>query len=353
MVSVNTHGGFCCGARHLYSFDGIVNHGRSLDEINNVLSREIPFGRRVEVILNGRQVTSTRSPELLRRLADLGFVLSSHYKNHNHNPARDNFVFERCDTREALNDLPFDWPGMVISPGLTGRLPLVTALPLHRVVGAIDPNLPLEFEDGTTATLVRFEGERIYVTAAGPVGPANGRQGHTTRATRTTWWNMLNGGYGGSENTYTRLRNVVQFNVGDQVRITNPNSHYFNETGVVQVVTDLNLTINLRHFGLVSLRKTSCSVIERADGGGAPVVEAPPVFEPHRHTDNGHPALVGTPVAPPVTVIYQTYHNRYQDGRLGAGYASLEEARTAAPRCRARVRRDVSSDGTVNDVTLP
>lgn len=116
MVQVNSHGGGCCGARHLRGFGEAENNNPN--RINTALST-VPPSRMTEVILNDTQVRSY--PNILRRLADLGFVLDSHWINGNHNSH--NYRFSRCDNRQILELA--GWNGMVMSPGLHGTLPRV------------------------------------------------------------------------------------------------------------------------------------------------------------------------------------------------------------------------------------
>ena len=114
MVQVNSHGGGCCGARHLRGFGEAEQHN---PDLINTAAATVPVQRMTEVILNGNQVRSY--PAILERLANLGFVLDGHWINGNHNSH--NYRFSRCDNR-----LPLDlagWNGMVMSAGLHGRLP--------------------------------------------------------------------------------------------------------------------------------------------------------------------------------------------------------------------------------------
>lgn len=116
MVQVNGHGGGCCGARHIRGFGDAENLN---PDLINTAAAEVPLERMTEVILNGTQVRSY--PNILARLANLGFVLDGHWINGNHHSH--NYRFSRCDNR-----LPLDlagWDGMVMSSGLQGRLPEV------------------------------------------------------------------------------------------------------------------------------------------------------------------------------------------------------------------------------------
>lgn len=125
MVSMVNHGGHCCGARHLRGFGRAENANPNLI---NAAAQQVPDQRMTEVILNGTQVS--QHPAVLQRLADLGFVLDGHWINGNHQSH--NYRFSRCDDRRPL-DLA-GWNGMVMAPGLTGRLPQIPAgNPANRV----------------------------------------------------------------------------------------------------------------------------------------------------------------------------------------------------------------------------
>lgn len=58
-----------------------------------------------------------------------------------------------------------------------------------------------------------------------------------------------------------------------------------------------------------------------------------------------HNGCIRNVVAVP-TVTGSTFHNVYNDGRVGAGYDTLAEAQAASPRCRTQRRRDFMSDAT-------
>lgn len=373
MVTLANHGGFCCGARHLYNFDTIVNgsaRGTAQEQILTAL-REAAVGRRIEVILNERQVTSTRGREILDTLARLGFVLAEQYLNHNHNPPRKNFVFTRCDTRRRTDErLPFTWSGQWLTPNLTGSLPAIprtTAvgyagpLPTERidVTGivfgrTVDPALPIVFEDGTPARVTEIStvGDTFRVRAVDGIerGTVEGR-----RAQSGAWYTMRSGGYGGEEWTYQRVANFTPppvLAVGATIGVTRPESPYWGHTGTVTRLTDANVYVRVGGMTRSFLR-TSVRVVTPAAPAAPP---APLVIEPQRH-EQGTPPVVANrapppPVEVPARVVYTTFHNRYQDGRFGAGYDSLAACEAAAPRCRTRIQRNIWSDGRVEDVNL-
>lgn len=118
MVQVRAHGGSCCGAYHISGFDEMVE--RNPDLIDQAVA-QCPPGRQLEAILNHTQVAN--KPRTMQRLADLGFVLVGHTRNSNHDSHI--YTFHRDDRREPLMAGPIDgrWPGMIITPGLTGQLP--------------------------------------------------------------------------------------------------------------------------------------------------------------------------------------------------------------------------------------
>lgn len=127
MPTLSNHGGGCCGARHIHTF----NAGDNADP-NRILRvvDTAPRTRRVEVILADYQVRDY--PRITETLARLGFVLTDRYVNGNH--GSQNYVFSRCDRRLPLTDLPFQWRGMVASPHLHGNLPGVGTGARYRTV---------------------------------------------------------------------------------------------------------------------------------------------------------------------------------------------------------------------------
>jgi hypothetical protein len=162
-ILLKNHGGQCCGARHLHQFgfqDKTKDQWRQ--EIKDASSVGLPDGRMVEIILNGSQVTTL--PNLLEVLNDLGFVLSSAWYNHNHTPKTRNYQFTRCDDRLSLLSVP-QWDGMVISPTVEGELPPYLGLGLRRT-GKVNPDFPIEFEDGTPAFLGRAEDASVVFLRA-------------------------------------------------------------------------------------------------------------------------------------------------------------------------------------------
>jgi hypothetical protein len=132
MPVLTGHGGGCCGARHIHGFSDAENINPNL--IDTVVAT-VPNMRMSEVILNGTQCAGY--PNILNRLADLGYVLVGHYINGNH--MSHNYVFHRCDRRLPLTNLPFAWPGQIMTPGLTGDLPNVAVIAPQAANRAINP----------------------------------------------------------------------------------------------------------------------------------------------------------------------------------------------------------------------
>lgn len=373
MVTLANHGGSCCGAKHIFGFGPAENTDPSL--IDRQLSSVIN-GQSTEVILNGTQVRNL--PNVLARLAALGFVLDGHWNNGNHgNPGSDNYRFCRADRRRPLLQGPIAglWNGMVMSPGLEGNL-----TPMH----------------GTRA-----------------------QNGNATRYTRPlpAGWNLVN------------YRNGVQpFVLGDIVRVTNtrstrhgrmfrvntinswdrkvylsePNGIFFELVyGSVELVTPFvdpaayregecvpGARILQKHSvsnmtrgraGTIILQARTSQYPEEAvytikfdtdDPNGVDLHQfrknfivlneqdtfpriAPEVPQPvpnERHFINAEFETVQQPPVPAVAVLFQTYHNVYRDGRVGAGYQTYQEAADAR-RGNGRIdRKDMMSDGTTNIV---
>lgn len=117
MVQLVAHGGQCCGARHIHGFYN--SDAADASELERVV-KEAPAGRMLEVILNGTQCRD--KPLLLQKLASLGFVLTNHWINNNHQS--DCYQFTRCDRRRPMVDLPFLWPGQTITPATQGEIQL-------------------------------------------------------------------------------------------------------------------------------------------------------------------------------------------------------------------------------------
>lgn len=78
-----------------------------------------------------------------------------------------------------------------------------------------------------------------------------------------------------------------------------------------------------------------------------PVQEQPQLPEPNQPFGNQRfEQDDAAPIAPDIIPIATLYYNRFQDGRTGGMYESLEACSAAAPRCLTRIRKTIFSDGT-------
>lgn len=175
MVTFANHGGGCCGLRHLFSFSGSTD--RNPSDINFELTRSNNYGRATEVVLTDSQCRNY--PNVLQRLADLGFVLAGRF----HNDNSDNVcnVFHRMDHRKAITAtaLPYTWNGQKMHPELAGDLSS------HREAGSaptshatfLDPasNPPQAPARARPASANRQEAPRVVVSLFHNVYPRAGR----------------------------------------------------------------------------------------------------------------------------------------------------------------------------------
>lgn len=373
MVIATTHGGRCCGARHLYQFG--TNEEQRPDLINAAFEG-IPPQRMVEVILNGTQMNSY--PNILRRLADLGFVMVSHYTNDNHNSS--NYVFHRCGARRPLGHA--NWTGMVITPTLNGPLPAVpearaaagnarqrydpryvTPLPTGaRQAGGVqfargqivEINSPTSVYHGQRATIVTIGYDRVTLRLVnGPENTFRLAIGSVRRidANQPTQSPLIHADAIGLRVQYTaegdRPRGawgtVISFNHGSEryiVNWDNPDDGY----------PALPYGRNYLFFHMMA------TAIPRIIPLPAP--PAPEPIVPHRHVDRGDfvqpraivaPAPAAAPPVPtfrPETVVFCTYHNIYRGGRVGAGYDTFAAARGARAGVGGQTnRRDILNTG--------
>lgn len=393
MVQVNSHGGGCCGARHLRGFGEAENNNPNL--INTALST-VPDSRMTEVILNGTQVRSY--PNILRRLAHLGFVLDGHWINGNHNSH--NYRFSRCDDRQTLTLA--GWDGMVMSPGLHGTLPRVPGVNTER-----DDHVPYEhplpaFQITDTVNRHQYLGQLHAFRRGGGIHPGIR---YRINSPRSRYHNMElialgrgNGGWNRNatiafRDPVTRARfeisaancvlavnprdeprppagaNMREFAVGDRIQVTNTWGNY--RRGLVGTVIGGQGPLNVRiqfdtpgtnptnsatnYVTIVDfdrqpdVPRTREAAIEqvrrqRLREQGAPRPELPP----QRHLDDGEAAVPAPVVPPPVArIVLTTYHCVFRDGRRGAGYDTYDEAWENRGR-RTRVdRRQIMSNGDI------
>jgi|GEM_PF-4410709 len=279
MVTMTAHGGNCCGARHLRGFGPTENN--SPNTINAAAAQVDRF-RMTEVILNGNQVRD--NPNVLQRLADLGFVLVSHYINGNH--MSHNYVFHRCDRRLPLRD-GINWPGQVITPLLQGDLPEIP-----RTQPAPRPAPPV---DERRYDQVIRTGDRVRVNSA-----ASRRNGHEFTVRSRTWDDrliMIDGD--GMEFSIVR-QNLVK---------------------------------------IIPARPPAPPAI-------APVPVAPVPAMRHEQPDaaalmaDANIAFLAEP-----TVMISFYHNVYANGRSDIAWSTIEAARAARGNPRRIDRHDLLTNG--------
>lgn len=378
MVVVKTHGGSCCGARHLYGFGPDENRDTS-----RILTaqRQVPNTRMTEVILNGRQVEGY--PNVLNRLATLGYVLVGHYVNGNH--MSDNYVFHRCDRRRPLLNedgscvIP-GWTGAVITPRMRGELPGIFDGPTTTGIRPARPEQiredlirPEVFND----TNIRI-GDRVRINS--PRSRYHGQQATVERLYHN--WNRravtLSNGATISVNNVELLNaphqtipvigKRVVWNATDPLGLRSSgirrNVYQRGLLGTIQVVDLINDRFYIKwdnlpanHNATTYINRNQFTVLTDEEAAANPRREYPPEPEAevnHRHEEPEDWApimalLTGEqpeePRAP--TVLHSTYHCVSRDGTRGAGFDEFGDAQDNLGR-RTRIdRRDIMSDGTI------
>ena len=306
MVHIKSHGGSCCGARHIHGFGTGDNPNNIIEMHNHAASAP---DRLTEIILNKDQCRA--SPRLLAAMAERGYVLTTGFKNGNHNS--DVFVFHRSDRRLRLDnvnrDFGFEWNGQLASPTLHGNLDALVATTRPNA-----PNTGLIPEQHARAGRPFFWQFRTYYPADMTlryIGPSLHRQGRVfgLRPGDTNWSHaccyLPSGGEG------LRVREI-----------------YTGE--------------------LVELSRASFVI--RTFTAAAPQQDAPPPAPLGNQRYRTAAAEAGAAIEE--RIVYTTHHNVYRDGRIGAGYPSSEEARNAAPRAAQRLTRNIYNTGRVEDVVI-
>lgn len=305
MVSLSSHGGLCCGARHIHGF-GTEDCERNIQELHNRVASVAD--RLTEVILNRDQCQ--RSPNLLAAMAERGFVLTTGFKNGNHDS--DVFVFHRSDRRLRLDnterDFGFRWNGQIAEPSLHGNLqPLTTVNVNNPDNPLVIPEQYTRFNSPVFRIYLHQYPTRMVLRYAGPADHLNG----------STW--EIPAVYRSWSHAFTRTPSGYP-----ALRVRN------------------RFTGELKDLAMSSLR------IEEFT---APPAQQP---EPAAPINLGNQRYqVGDPRVQPAAeerIVYTTYHNVYRDGRIGAGYPTSEEARNAAPRTLNRLTRHIYSTGRVEDI---
>lgn len=400
MVTLRAHGGSCCGMRHIHSFSGQENNNPDL--IDQALSQAIN-GQGVEVVLSGAQVESY--PNVLERLAQLGFVLDGHWRNGNHgsqtdpraNPGTHNYRFTRADRREALNAGPIArrWRGMVLTPGLAGLLPMFsgtyTNRPAEREIAHYTRLIPtghqtLEHRAGNGRRPPFSVGDTVRVTNARSV--RNGREFAVLRCTYDRYdaaWKVTCHDADQGRDFSMLSGSFLLVRQGENV----PERFVIPVGGRVQYLGHIHYnsagrngeygTINQVHAGgqyvmitwdrpslravlgawiptqFILLRDDNEAVREPIQPPALAV--EPPVRVDHVHEENAEvlthrlvPAREEVVAPQAATVLFRTYHNVYRDGRVGAGYESFDDAIDRRGRNGRVDRKEYLSDGSTRMV---
>ncbi len=305
MVYISSHGGSCCGARHIHGF-GTGDHLTNIEQMHNHAASAPD--RLTEIILNRTQCIN--SPRLLAAMAERGYVLTTGFKNGNHNS--DVFVFHRSDRRLRLDnterDFGFVWAGQIASPTLHGNLDALR--PVERV-GGDNNRVPEHLRRYGSPFHTGYWGAYPADLVLRYVGTSAALRGDLF-GLPTGYRNWSNTAlYLPSGSRGIRVRNLRTGNLHD-LSINSFHVHRFTQAADVPPAAPAPLGNQLYTL---------------APEGGA----APAVVEAER-------------------IVYTTFHNVYRDGRIGAGYPTSEEARNAAPRALNRLTRHIYNTGRVEDI---
>jgi hypothetical protein len=281
----------CCGGAILTGFTGADEAVRQsmLEQLAT-----LPKGRIVNFVLNQGQVD--RLPLTLAAADNAGFVLAAVFINDVHGSTL--YEFQRCGKRRNINEAArrIGWRGQIINPAMQGDL------------------RDFDYDLGAAA---QNQGVRDYRNIRGYMNQAG---------------------------------NIIDIDM--QVRIDSPRSRWHG-----RIVRITRISRRQQAFGYgyyvghfyargnthqISINNMVPVVDAAADAAPA----APPRIhlynEPARHVlgEGG-----GGAVEP--VIVYTSFHNRYRYGRIGAGYENAEAARQAAPHCQTQIRRDVYSNGDI------
>ena len=305
MVQINSHGGSCCGARHIHGFGTRDNPNNIIEMHNHAASAP---DRLTEIILNKDQCRA--SPRLLAAMAERGYVLTTGFKNGNHDS--DVFVFHRADRRLRLDnvnrDFGFEWNGQLASPTLHGNLDVLTPVPTGN---GNNTTIPVQYTRRHSGVYQNYLSQYPRDMVLRYAGPAAHLQGATfSLPTGMDSWR---------------------------------NASRRTDTGYSALLVLQRATGVLKTLSIDSLR------IEEFNAPPAPEEhpEAPRLGNQRYAT-----AAVEALAAIEERVVYTTYHNVYRDGRIGAGYPTSQHAFDAAPRAAQRLTRNVYNTGRVEDVIV-
>ena len=294
MVTLRAHGGSCCGAQHIAGFSS--NQAQEIDELYRLTQQRDPCLH--EVILNRDQCRGY--PQVLAKLAELGYVLTTGFVNGNHDSSV--YVFHRAGRRLPLNNLDFDWAGQIASPSLRGDLP---RLP-EPVNGGRDRRPPFHPRGSTVQPEdIRRGDVFIYHNERNPLNGASLE--YTSRF---------------APGRYDYEIILLHRATGRQVKRAISNLRWYSQAAYPD--------------GERQTQAIQAIPLQRHQQDEAALDE---VVREH--------IVVEQPLR---RIVHTTYHNVFRDGRVGPGYPTLEAAQNGAPRALNRQIQHVYSDGTTETV---
>lgn len=96
MLNIVRHGGYCCGARHIYGFSWPFNQ----TEANNLWRRHIGSANySVEAVLTEAQLHSENGQAWAKWLKDKGFVFVNRWRNTNSRNVCYRFIYTKTRVR--------------------------------------------------------------------------------------------------------------------------------------------------------------------------------------------------------------------------------------------------------------
>lgn len=121
MATLNSHGGGCCGMRHIFSFNAFDNGSDyEISFVDSLIRRNIEDQKNIEIIFNEEQVRHERYKPVLDYMARVGFVLVGVYLNSG--SGTNNYIFHRAQERRPLTTIGDVWTGQYMTPSLQGTL---------------------------------------------------------------------------------------------------------------------------------------------------------------------------------------------------------------------------------------
>lgn len=368
MVYLKNHGGSCCGAKHIHSFGEDVE--RTPETITDMV-KTVMNGQAIEIILNGTQVAA--KPRTLAKLAELGFVLDSHWRNGNHgrpllSPQPTDaelgshcYRFTRADRRQALLDGPINglWNGMVISAGLSGNLLQMNSATAAGATHYVRP-LPTVYRNIRDEYGVQGgirAGDTVRVT-----NRASRRFDRTFRVLRIS---------GDQRDVRVHMHDEIEridFSLyAASVIVTEPGPDVRRLPRVGDRVQYLGYSTRWHNGEYATITATGpTSYVVRFDRLPTETIDIPTqyLFLP---TENIVPLIAPPPPAAPLeaqrhdnflpepvvqaepVVLFTTFHNVYRDGQVGPGHETVAAARLL--RVNGRMdRKEYLSDGTTRMV---